>query len=247
MLRRVDDLAHSLAVLGTTAEALPAFRRAALERLGAAVAFDAGIFHAFSPRVPLETGAILGISPARLVASMPEWDGLAVELGALRERANRDGVATDRDLEGSARARLRQRALAPFGMRVMVMMHLDVRGQVRSGIALFRRTDRPFTRVELDLLSSVRPVLALADSLLVRDTDAPRAAVPVRLVCKDDRLTGRQRQIVEHVALGHTNEQIASALRLSPPTVRNHLAAIFARLGASNRADLVRLAVLLPA
>jgi DNA-binding CsgD family transcriptional regulator len=51
---------------------------------------------------------------------------------------------------------------------------------------------------------------------------------------------------VERVALGHSNEQIAAGLGLSANTVRNHLARVFARVGSSNRADLVRLAVLRP-
>ena len=71
--------------------------------------------------------------------------------------------------------------------------------------------------------------------------------MPTRLVCGDGRLTPRQRVIVEHVALGHTNAEIAEALGLSANTLRNHLSAIFARVGASNRAELVRLAVLQPA
>jgi DNA-binding CsgD family transcriptional regulator len=48
------------------------------------------------------------------------------------------------------------------------------------------------------------------------------------------------------VALGHTNDAIARALGLSPNTLRNHLAEVFRRLGAANRADVVRLSVLRP-
>ncbi len=66
---------------------------------------------------------------------------------------------------------------------------------------------------------------------------------PTRLACTDQRLTPRQRAIVEHVALGHTNAQIGLALGLSPYSVRNQLVQVFAAVGASNRADLVRLAV----
>lgn len=242
----MQDLAHELAALGTVAESVPAFRAAVLARLREVVPFDAAIFHAFSPRVPLETGAIVGLSAERIAATLPDWDALAVELGALREHANRHGVATERDLSAAARRRFLARVLRPFGMRAMVMVHLEVRGQVRSGIALFAKREDAFDARALATLAAVRPVLALADALLVRETDAPRASVPARLVCRDDRLTARQREIVEHVALGHTNDAIASALGLSPTTVRNHLAVIFGRLGASNRAELVRLAVLTP-
>jgi DNA-binding CsgD family transcriptional regulator len=65
-----------------------------------------------------------------------------------------------------------------------------------------------------------------------------------QLRCFDQRLTPRQRDIVERVALGHTNDQIGEALGLSPNTVRNLLTETRRRLGAANRAELVRLAVL---
>ena len=63
-------------------------------------------------------------------------------------------------------------------------------------------------------------------------------------MCRDKRLTERQREIVEHVALGHTNAEIGAAIGLSVRTVRNLLVAIMKRLDASNRADVVRVAVL---
>ena len=73
---------------------------------------------------------------------------------------------------------------------------------------------------------------------------APLASADHAPACVDGRLTARQRDIVSRVALGQTNAQIATALGLSANTVRNHLARVFARIGASNRAELVRLAVL---
>ena len=94
------------------------------------------------------------------------------------------------------------------------------------------------------LLKRLAPVLAASDVAQVALDEAKAAPMPVRLSCTDQRLTVRQREIVEHVALGHTNDAIAAALGVSPNTLRNHLARVFAKLGASNRADLVRLAVL---
>ena len=96
-------------------------------------------------------------------------------------------------------------------------------------------------------LREVAPVLAVADALLESLDGIPRRSTPVQLVCADERLTARQRKITEHVALGHPNNEIAAALGISPNTLRNHLVRIFGRVGAANRADLVRLAVLVPA
>ena len=48
-------------------------------------------------------------------------------------------------------------------------------------------------------------------------------------------LTNRQRQILDHVATGFTNNQIARRLGVSESTVRKHLENIFARLEVSSR------------
>ena len=48
-------------------------------------------------------------------------------------------------------------------------------------------------------------------------------------------LTRRERQILEHIARGLDNLQIAAHLDLSEKTVRNHITAVFAKIGVENR------------
>jgi DNA-binding CsgD family transcriptional regulator len=50
-----------------------------------------------------------------------------------------------------------------------------------------------------------------------------------------ERLTPRQRQVVEHVACGETDAQIAAALGIAPATVNKHLEQIYERLGVHTR------------
>ena len=50
-----------------------------------------------------------------------------------------------------------------------------------------------------------------------------------------DRLTGRQREILNQLARGSTNAQIALALDISPDTVRKHVENILLRLGLPTR------------
>jgi DNA-binding NarL/FixJ family response regulator len=50
-------------------------------------------------------------------------------------------------------------------------------------------------------------------------------------------LSGRELEIVERVALGCTNRQIAEQLFLSPKTVEGHLTSAFTKLGVSSRAE----------
>ncbi len=54
-------------------------------------------------------------------------------------------------------------------------------------------------------------------------------------------LSDRERQVIEHVAGGMTNREIAHALELSPHTVKNYLFRIFDKLGVSSRTELLYL------
>ena len=72
---------------------------------------------------------------------------------------------------------------------------------------------------------------ALANSPLVRATD-----------CKGiNLLSQRERQVIQYLAAGMTNREIAKTLSLSPHTVKNYLFRIFDKLGVSNRTELLSL------
>ncbi|MFI6601431.1 LuxR C-terminal-related transcriptional regulator [Nonomuraea sp. NPDC050536] len=53
------------------------------------------------------------------------------------------------------------------------------------------------------------------------------------------QLTPREREILALVAAGRSNAQIASALFLSPKTVRNNVSNIFAKLHVADRAEAI--------
>jgi DNA-binding NarL/FixJ family response regulator len=52
-------------------------------------------------------------------------------------------------------------------------------------------------------------------------------------------LTDRERQVLELIARGLDNEQIALTLRLSEKTVGNHITRIFAKTGVGSRAQAI--------
>ena len=54
-------------------------------------------------------------------------------------------------------------------------------------------------------------------------------------------LSARERQVIQHVAGGMSNREIAHALGLSPHTVKNYLFRIFDKLGVSSRTELLYL------
>jgi DNA-binding CsgD family transcriptional regulator len=55
------------------------------------------------------------------------------------------------------------------------------------------------------------------------------------------QLTPREREIVQHIVDGETYKEIARALNISPATVRNHTQAMLVKLGARNKAALIKL------
>lgn len=243
MTRLLEDLAR----LSLDGVDLGSFRAAVLERLAREVPHDVGLFHAFSPRVPISTAALRGVTAERVAATMPRWDDLAVSLQRFVEVAlGHGGLACDDEAlpaRGEARRAFEQLVSKPLGVRAVALLHLRRGGRIFAAVLLGRRT--PFSPSEREVLRSAIPVIALGD-LFWSSPSREVSGMRERLQCLDRRLTPRQREIVEHVAMGHTNQTIAQALGLSPNTLRNHLARVFERLGASNRADVVRLAVLQP-
>jgi DNA-binding NarL/FixJ family response regulator len=52
-------------------------------------------------------------------------------------------------------------------------------------------------------------------------------------------LTRRETEILDRIAAGHSNTDIASTLGLSPKTVSNHISAVFAKLRVASRAEAI--------
>lgn len=134
------------------------------------------------------------------------------------------------------------------GTRVLVLttFELDeyVFGALRAGASGFLLKD-----VEpADLVNAVR-VVAGGESLLaprltrrlieafvasgggLGEAGAARAAL--------DQLTPRELEVLELVGRGRSNAEIAERLVLSPLTAKTHVARLFAKLGARDRAQLV--------
>lgn len=81
---------------------------------------------------------------------------------------------------------------------------------------------------------------ALAASLLVELRQDPRAASPPQDPLAD--LTSRERQILEHVAMGRSNKEVADALFLAEKTVKHYMTNILQKLHVRNRVEAALLA-----
>ncbi|MET7671041.1 response regulator transcription factor [Micromonospora luteifusca] len=92
-----------------------------------------------------------------------------------------------------------------------------------------------------DLVRAVR-VAAAGEALLSPSVTRRVVSLfsqPGGVVTRIDTLTDREREVVAWVTTGHTNEQIARELSLSPATVRTHASRAMVKLNARTRAQLV--------
>jgi DNA-binding CsgD family transcriptional regulator len=55
-------------------------------------------------------------------------------------------------------------------------------------------------------------------------------------------LTGREREILEQVAAGHSNKQIAAGFWLSEQTIKYHLTNVYRKLEVGSRTEAARFA-----
>jgi DNA-binding CsgD family transcriptional regulator len=104
-----------------------------------------------------------------------------------------------------------------------------------AGISIDRGTPG-FDDWDRLLLNRLRPHLMIARENAIQFSKA-LAGRPAEQSDSNalDRLTGRQREILNQLARGLTNAQIAVALEISPDTVRKHVENILLRLGLPTR------------
>ena len=134
------------------------------------------------------------------------------------------------------------------GVRVLVMTTFDLDehalGALRAGASGFLLKDTP----PEDLISAIRSV-AGGDAVV-----SPKVTKRLldRLVAEDptslrdpkilDVLTAREREVLEQIAVGRSNAEIAAALFLSEATVKTHVGRVLTKLGLRDRVQAVVLA-----
>lgn len=84
---------------------------------------------------------------------------------------------------------------------------------------------------------------ALVESLLVQTWEVDASVSEMQTEPFAEQLTGREAEVLQLLAQGLANKQIALALGISEHTVKFHVSAIYTKLGAINRAEAVSLGV----
>ncbi|MBF6170572.1 response regulator [Nocardia blacklockiae] len=134
------------------------------------------------------------------------------------------------------------------GSRVLVMTTFDVDehalGALRAGASGFLLKDTP----PEDLISAIRSVAA-GDAVV-----SPKVTKRLlgRLIAEDparmrdpavlDVLTAREREVLEQIAAGRSNAEIAAELFLSEATVKTHVGRVLTKLNLRDRVQAVVLA-----
>jgi DNA-binding CsgD family transcriptional regulator len=99
----------------------------------------------------------------------------------------------------------------------------------------FERSGRNYTRRDTTLLDFLRPALMAFESS--RSIVARLAAVEAAPAVHDEDLTARESEILNLVAGGASNTDIAHRLSISVGTVRKHLEHVYEKLGAASRTE----------
>jgi RNA polymerase sigma factor (sigma-70 family) len=87
-------------------------------------------------------------------------------------------------------------------------------------------------------------LLALVGVAISRDAEAAqKQAQTAQLASRLQRLTQRERQVMDHVVAGKHNREIAAELGISPRTVEVYKARLMDKLDVRRVADLVKLAL----
>ncbi len=132
--------------------------------------------------------------------------------------------------------------------RILVLTMHDDPSYLRTALAAGAFGYVVKKAADTELLSAIRAIAqgrAFVDldvtghrvQSLLGDSSAEGAESPA------DQLSPREREVLELVAQGHTNQAIADKLFLSVKSVESYRARLMQKLGLRNRADLIRYAV----
>jgi DNA-binding CsgD family transcriptional regulator len=186
------------------------------------------------------------MSPETRMDLYEKWEELAHENPILRFYQESGGGQAWRFSDLIGQDELHELALyrevyLPLGVEYQVAFTLPASSERILAIAL-SRGERDYSDAERDFVNRARPFLiqaylnaiAFSELRAARPDDVAPPRVSVLLAAG---LTRREAEVVRQVALGGSNQHIASALSISSRTVGKHLEHSFRKLGVGDRSS----------
>jgi DNA-binding NarL/FixJ family response regulator len=112
----------------------------------------------------------------------------------------------------------------------------DIVRAVEAGATGYLLKDTPSAQLFDAIRATARGETVLAPTVAAKLVTRLRSPAP-------DALTPREVEVLEQVALGHTNAEIGRALFIGEATVKTHLLRVFAKLGVDDRTAAVTVAM----
>ena len=148
---------------------------------------------------------------------------------------------------GGLEAIRRMRKKLP-GVKILVLTQYDDKEHVFPAIQAGANGFISKTAASSELTSGIRAVFNggsyLSPSIAKLFVDDYKHGATARDRCDPyEQLTERERDVLMLVVEGHTTQEIADTMVISPKTVEGHKRNLMAKLGITNRIDLVKYAV----
>jgi two-component system, NarL family, response regulator NreC len=186
-------------------------------------------------------GMILGAQPDMEIVGQA---GNGNEAVALAEKLKPDVIVMDvamPELNGIEATR-RLAASLPRTRVLALSMHKDsvyVREILRAGARGYLLKDSG----DADLIAAVRAIAKGEGYISPSVSDAVLSDYRKHVTDPLDLLTSREREVLQHIAEGQTNKEIATSLNLSVYTVEAHRGRIMEKLNLHSTGELVRFAL----
>jgi DNA-binding NarL/FixJ family response regulator len=177
-------------------------------------------------------------------------------------------IGEEPDLEFIGEAANGQEAVALYRAKQPDVVLMDLRMPVLGGVEAIRAIRSEFPSAKIIALTTYegdtdihRALEAGAVGYLLKEMLPTDVVDAVRVVCRGQRiippavagrlaeytprvdLTPREREVLEYVARGYSNNDIAQAIGRTDETVKIHLKRVFEKLGVAGRTEAVMVAL----
>jgi DNA-binding NarL/FixJ family response regulator len=184
-------------------------------------------------------GGLIGLLGERGIEVVGEA-GLARDALELVAERDPDVILMDLNMPGMSGIEAIQRltAIAPLKRVVVLTVMADdesIMDALMAGACGYVLKDQPIDQIIESIYAAARGESVISPRIanrLVRRVCAPNQAASSG---SDPQLTAREREVLQLVARGIDNREIAKALYLSEHTVKNHVSNILLKLQVANR------------